>query len=536
MASNPILAGSSFFGKYLLVSPRPSDQNIAPTEFAASLGVDPAFFTVRANGQVVPVVAVDTNKHALLTLATPISPNASVTVSYSDPAGDQTTGVLQDSEGEDALSANLTAEYTAGHRTRLLDGAELGAKYGVDDYEWYYGSTDGFYVSDAEGHGGQPDTPIHVTSVTNNTFTVQIKPVIFFDNPSYSASASSGFRSYRYSNELSTMTLLRQGRDIKVGDSFTLLDLVDPGKGEKIVSGKSSVMTTNDASNPEPQRVFDILSFETIASSTTFWLSLGSWMYASKGVDFSVSVQGSANDDEILTRSGNDTLTGGNGNDLLYSGDGNDSVAGGTGNDLIVGGDGAGNDSYDGGTGLDTVKYASAMAAITVDLSKGSAKSSAGNDAAAIGTDKLKGIENLIAGDYDDTLAGSKDANAIDGRDGNDTIDGGLGNDTLAGGAGADRFVFSTKPATSNVDTISDFETGVDKIVLSKKIFSKIAGASDYLAFGATSDSATHHLIYDGTTGLLRYDADGNGTKSQPVAIALIGTNLSLTTSDIVIA
>lgn len=537
MATPPILAGASFFDKYLLIATRPSDQGVAATEIAANLPVDPSLFTVTVDGRQVPVIGVDTNAQALLTLAESIRSNAKVTVTYADPDGDQEAGVLQDDEGEDAVSATLTAEYTAGYRSRLLEGAELGAKYGVDDYEWYYGSQDGFYVSDAEGHGGQPDTPIQVTAVAGDTFTIQLKPVIFFDNPSYRESATEGFRSYRYTNELTTLTLLRQGRDIKVGDSFTLLDLVDPARSEKFVSGKSSVMATNDPDNPEPQRVFDIMSFETIASSATFWLSLGAWLYESKGVDFSVSVVGSTHDDEIITRSGNDNLSGGAGDDLLQSGGGNDTVAAGDGDDLIIGGDGAGNDRYDGGNGTDTVKYTSALAGITVNLARGSVSSTAGNDAAGIGIDKLKSVENVIAGDFADTLLGSKLANVIDGGAGNDTIDGGMGNDTLTGGAGADRFVFSAKASIKNIDTLTDFETGIDKLVISKKAFGKLKNASDlaeHFAYGSAADT-NDYLVYDAGTGALVYDADGSGSKAKLVTVALVGAGLDLSAGDMLL-
>ncbi len=246
-------------------------------------------------------------------------------------------------------------------------------------------------------------------------------------------------------------------------------------------------------------------------------------------------ILGTALGDNISSYAGNDTINSGTGDDTLAGGDGNDSVSGGDGADLIVGGDGAGNDSYDGGKGIDTVKYTSATAAITVNLTRGSATSTAGNDAAGIGTDRLRGIENLIAGDFADTLIGSKDANAIDAGAGDDTIDGGLGKDTLTGGMGADRFVFSTKPAANNVDTISDFEVGVDQLVLSKKVFAKLAGAADYLALGATSDSASRFLAYDSATGALSYDADGSGTKSKPLIIAFIGSGLAMTTSDFLI-
>jgi Ca2+-binding RTX toxin-like protein len=231
---------------------------------------------------------------------------------------------------------------------------------------------------------------------------------------------------------------------------------------------------------------------------------------------------------------GNDTLIGAGGQDTLIGGDGNDSVSAGDGADLIVGGNGAGNDSYDGGKGIDTVKYSSAKAGIRVDLAKGTAGSIAAQDSAGIGTDKLKGIENIVSGDFADGIIGSKDANSIIGGDGNDTIDGGLGNDTLVGGTGADVFVFSAKPAVKNVDVLTGFETGIDKIQLSVKAFAKLRGVTDYLVTGAPS-TATHYLSYDSITGKLSYDADGSGLKIKPIDIALIGKGLDLSTSDFMV-
>ncbi len=246
------------------------------------------------------------------------------------------------------------------------------------------------------------------------------------------------------------------------------------------------------------------------------------------------TITGGSGKDTLLGSDGNDTLSGGNGNDILTGGNGNDNVNAGEGNDMIVGGDGAGNDSYDGGKGIDTVKYTSAMAGITVDMAKGTASSSAGGDTAGIGTDKLKGIENLIAGNYADTLIGSKDANVIEGRSGNDTIDGGLGSDTLIGGAGADRFFFSTKPAANNIDTISDFEVGIDKLVLSAKIFAKLKGITDFTPYFAisTAADANDFLIYDPATGRLSYDADGSG-KGKATEIAILVGAAGLVATDL---
>jgi len=167
------------------------------------------------------------------------------------------------------------------------------------------------------------------------------------------------------------------------------------------------------------------------------------------GVVIENAVGGSGNDtlvannttgSELDGGAGADTLTGGTAADVLYGGDGNDTVNAGAGNDLIIGGDGAGDDTYNGGDGIDTVKYTSATAAITVNLSTatGTATSTAGGDDASIGNDTLTGIENIIAGNFNDTLIGSAANNAFTGESGNDTLVGNAGNDTLTGNAGND--------------------------------------------------------------------------------------------------
>ena len=103
----------------------------------------------------------------------------------------------------------------------------------------------------------------------------------------------------------------------------------------------------------------------------------------------------------------------GDGDDTIYTGSGNDKVEAGNGNDLIIGGEGAGDDSYDGGSGFDTIKYTSATDDIIVDLTKGIAGSKNGSDKAGIGSDTLKGIENVIGGYYDDLLIGNDADNIL---------------------------------------------------------------------------------------------------------------------------
>ncbi len=231
---------------------------------------------------------------------------------------------------------------------------------------------------------------------------------------------------------------------------------------------------------------------------------------------------------------GSDYIIGTSTSNTIIAYAGNDTVESGSGNDLIVGGSGEGDDVYDGGKDIDTVKYTSARASITVDLTNGKATSTAGSDSAGIGNDKLLHIENIIAGNFADTLNGNNFANSIEGGIGDDTINGNLGNDTLVGSFGADTFVFNTKPSIRNIDTIDFSNTDGDKIQLSSKVFSQLKGSANYLATGNHFDSPFQYLIYDSTTGKLSYDVDGSGRK-EAIDIAFIGTGLSLSTSDFII-
>jgi len=62
-----------------------------------------------------------------------------------------------------------------------------------------------------------------------------------------------------------------------------------------------------------------------------------------------------------------------------------------------------------------------------------------------------------------DMLEGLSGDDILRGGDGDDLLDGGQGDDRYTGGAGADRFVFATG---AGIDTITDFEIGVDQILL----------------------------------------------------------------------
>ena len=208
---------------------------------------------------------------------------------------------------------------------------------------------------------------------------------------------------------------------------------------------------------------------------------------------------GGAGNDLLVALGGNDILDAGAGADTIIAGAGNDTITGGIGVDQLSGeagndiftytfGDGA--DGIDGGddldtlnilgtvandmldvifdgtaltnfeggtitgvelvtadllTGVDTLTYAGTTAAVTVDLSAGTAS----------GFTSIAGIENVTGGTGGDTLTGDGNANALLGGGGNDILNGGLGNDVLNGGAGIDTASFAGETDALFVDLVA---------------------------------------------------------------------------------
>jgi Ca2+-binding RTX toxin-like protein len=140
---------------------------------------------------------------------------------------------------------------------------------------------------------------------------------------------------------------------------------------------------------------------------------------------------------------------------------------------------------------------------------------------------------SIVGNAGSNTLTGSAFADTLDGGAGNDVLIGGLGNDKLNGGAGLDRltgglgadvFVFNVaSSASSNLDTIADFNGSEDLIYLAKSIFSGLTEAvnsplsADAFRSGAgvtTSGDTSDRIIYNTTTGAIYYDPDGTGANA----------------------
>jgi Ca2+-binding RTX toxin-like protein len=129
--------------------------------------------------------------------------------------------------------------------------------------------------------------------------------------------------------------------------------------------------------------------------------------------------------------------------------------------------------------------------------------------------------------------------NTIVGNSGNNLLGGSSGNDTLTGGAGLDVFRFSSAlNAGTNVDTITDFNPADDTLQLENSVFAKLTStgvlsASNFRA-SSTGNAAdgNDHVLYETDTGMLFYDADGNGAGAK-LLFAVLPNLPALTAGDI---
>jgi Ca2+-binding RTX toxin-like protein len=123
---------------------------------------------------------------------------------------------------------------------------------------------------------------------------------------------------------------------------------------------------------------------------------------------------------------------------------------------------------------------------------------------------------DISGNDFGQTIIGDFGSNILDGKG---------AADTLVGLGGADTFAFTTALGSGNVDTIQDFEGGIDTIALDDAIFTTLApGDLDPEAFatGTAATEADDRIIYDPATGNLFYDADGSAAGA-----AVLGAHLN---------
>ncbi len=138
----------------------------------------------------------------------------------------------------------------------------------------------------------------------------------------------------------------------------------------------------------------------------------------------------------------------------------------------------------------------------------------------------LKGKDNIAGSNGNDFLRGFSGNDVISGNGGTDTIFGDLGKDTLSGGQGTDAFVFNSKLAKNNMDTVTDFVSGEDGLIFDTTVFSKLtplADLSSNFRLGSKAIDADDYLLFNPANSTLSYDADGSGSGKAIVVAKILG-------------
>ena len=227
------------------------------------------------------------------------------------------------------------------------------------------------------------------------------------------------------------------------------------------------------------------------------------------------TINGNNGDDTITGGSGNDQLVGNSGNDVVQGGAGDDNVIGGAGRDTVSGG--AGNNMVDGnGTSFDVLvedvagNVVLTNGALTWDTGSNTLNriegivivGSSGSDSLDASAFSLFGVR-MEGGDGNDTIRGTSLNDVIFADGGNDLVTAGSGNDIVFGGAGDDLLIGNAGRDQVNGDDGNDRVLG-----------------------GAGVDTLSGGLGND--------DIDGQGATGDVLRITASGSNVTVSTSDIV--
>ena len=143
-------------------------------------------------------------------------------------------------------------------------------------------------------------------------------------------------------------------------------------------------------------------------------------------------------------------------------------------------------------------------------------------------------LDGLESGDL---LRGGNGANTLYGTINADVLYGGPGADTMTGGPGADLFRYLNPGEGS--DSIRDFVPGLDKLQLTSAGFAGLApgvlaGNNFVSGIAPAPNLVAPQFLYDTTTGLLAFDADGTGGGTAVTLVSLVGMP-TITTADVVV-
>jgi hypothetical protein len=140
-----------------------------------------------------------------------------------------------------------------------------------------------------------------------------------------------------------------------------------------------------------------------------------------------------------------------------------------------------------------------------------SARAATGSSA-TIGSSRTLGVTQVRSPEGDLFLTGSAGDETLVGGDRNDRLNGGGGVDVLTGGTGADQFQFSrsSDQASSQADYITDFEVGVDQVVLDRNSFKlKDLDQIGIVQTDAQVGRSRQKIVYSQETGSLFFNENG---------------------------
>ncbi|MDH4378675.1 MAG: M10 family metallopeptidase C-terminal domain-containing protein [Vampirovibrionales bacterium] len=287
-------------------------------------------------------------------------------------------------------------------------------------------------------------------------------------------------------------------------------DLLTGGAGNDALNGGAGNDTYTFASGFGSDTLTDSDGVDTLDVSTLTTALVVSLASAGFTESAGNTVSWTANTlENVISGSGNDTLSGSSSSNVLTGGLGNDTLNGSLGQDILDGG--AGNDSYvftndfyvttlQDSAGNDTIDLSAMTTNVQLNLSGNNFIDATGH--ALLWT--AGSIENLSTGSGADTLTGNSGANALKAGSGNDTLISSGGSDTYEGEAGDDTYQIKRGVGqlsiadSSGIDTLdlSDFTTNLSV---------NLSASSASLPMSSQSDSSKRLLDFaqpDGTTTL----------------------------------
>jgi len=315
------------------------------------------------------------------------------------------------------------------------------------------------------------------------------------------------------------------------------LDFLNGGKGNDQVS----ISSDGDRANGGLGSDTITLSFAGDDGNYSFTLTNGLIHYGKSTFTGFEAIKYEGSD-------GNDTVTGGALTDEFTDSAGKDRYHGAGGRDIFNAGDINGADTFDGGSGFDRISYSGSRPHVEIDLVTPLLNGGGATK------DTYVSIESFDLTEEGDVFNGDGKANnvyandggdALNGRSGRDWLAGGDGADRLTGGAGADKFFYAE--SSEGGDLITDFQVGIDKIVIWQEGFSRqpddggltnrdteltaiiVRSGTNPAAMGARPQ-----FLFDTDDHQLWFDYDGVGD-TEAVLIATLNGVTQLTAADFIL-